>query len=61
METEEEFSDYESEYGLSAQEQWEESMKQINGLVNWIIVPLIGKILGRRVSKIIWARIAGGL
>lgn len=43
---------------LTAQEQWEESMKQIQGLVNMIIFPLIGKVLGRRASKIIWAKVA---
>lgn len=52
-------SDYDSEYTeLTAQEQWEESLEQINGLMNWIIFPLVGKVLGRRVSKIIWNRIA---
>lgn len=49
-----------SEYSmdLSAQEQWEESMKQIQGLINFIIFPLIGRILGRKVSKVIWAKVA---
>lgn len=50
-----------SEYSqdLTAQEHWEESMKQIQGLINFLILPLIGKVLGRRASKIIWSKIAG--
>lgn len=43
---------------VSAQEHWEESVRQITGLINMVIFPLIGKILGRRFSKVIWARFA---
>ncbi|ODV67163.1 hypothetical protein HYPBUDRAFT_11759 [Hyphopichia burtonii NRRL Y-1933] len=50
--------DYESddtdELKLSPQEQWEESLKQINSLVSFVIFPLIGKILGRRFSHTLW-------
>lgn len=54
-------SDLSSEFSesseLTAEEQWEESIKQIEGLINMVIFPLIGKVLGRRVSKMIWYKI----
>ncbi|KAG2732564.1 hypothetical protein G9P44_004981 [Scheffersomyces stipitis] len=58
--TEEEYEDDDSEYSydLTAQEQWEESIKQIKGLINFIIFPLIGKVAGRRFSHLIWRRVA---
>lgn len=52
------YDDSGSEYELTAQEQWEESLKQINNLINLIIFPLIGKVIGRRFSHIIWRRFA---
>ncbi|RLV91629.1 hypothetical protein JA1_003722 [Spathaspora sp. JA1] len=61
LEHESDYSDssfYSSEYSLTAQEQWEESMQQIQALVSFVIFPLIGKVLGRRFSKIIWRRVA---
>lgn len=45
-------------YEVSAQEQWEESMKQIQALLSFVLFPLIGKLLGRRFSKVIWRRFA---
>lgn len=47
-----------SEYGLTAQQQWEESIEQIRGLVNLVLFPLLGKVLGRRTAHIIWHRFA---
>ncbi|KAF3985990.1 hypothetical protein FT663_05068 [Candidozyma haemuli var. vulneris] len=52
------YSESDSEYYLSAQEQWEESLKQIEGLVNFVLVPLIGKLLGRRTAHVLWRRFA---
>lgn len=55
--------DYESESScgdLSAQQQWEESMKQLGALATLVIIPLVGKLLGRRCSMMIWKRIAHG-
>lgn len=43
---------------LSAQAQWEESMNQIQMVLGLVLFPLIGKLLGRRFSKIIWRRFA---
>ena len=54
----EEYDDEYSEYALSAQEHWEESMKQLTMLFSIVIFPLIGKLLGRRFSKIIWRKVA---
>lgn len=55
-----EYLDYssESEYELSAQEHWEESVKQLTMLFSIVVFPLIGKLLGRRFSKIIWRKVA---
>lgn len=39
---------------LSAQQQWEESLEQLNKVLNWVLLPLIGKFMGRRVAKTIW-------
>ncbi|CAI5755717.1 unnamed protein product [Candida verbasci] len=53
--------DYDDDYDqqlLSAQQQWDESMKQIQSLLSFVVFPLIGKLLGRRFSKIIWRRVA---
>ncbi|KAI5950904.1 hypothetical protein KGF54_003978 [Candida jiufengensis] len=51
-------SDSEDSYKLTAQEQWDESLKQITLLLSLVIFPLIGKLLGRRMSKFIWRRFA---
>lgn len=41
---------------LDAQQQWEESLQQLNKVLNWVLLPLIGKFMGRRVAKVIWSR-----
>lgn len=53
-------SDYysDSEYGLSAQQHWEESVKQIRSLVNLVLFPLVGKVLGRRTAHVVWRHFA---
>lgn len=48
----------EDELQLSPQQHWEESVKQITSLVNLVIFPLLGKVLGRRMSHLIWGHIA---
>lgn len=52
------YSELDSEYNLLAQEQWEESLKQIEGLVNFVLMPLIGRLLGRRTAHIVWRHFA---
>ncbi|SGZ50172.1 CIC11C00000000648 [Sungouiella intermedia] len=52
------YSDSGSEFELSAQEQWEESIKQVTGLVNFVLFPMIGKLLGRRTAHIVWRHFA---
>lgn len=49
----EEESDYDDDYdsynGISdAQAQWEESVRQLEQLLTFILVPVVGKFLGRR-------------
>lgn len=39
---------------LDAQQQWEESLQQLNKVLNWVLLPLVGKFMGRRVAKVIW-------
>lgn len=39
---------------LSAQQQWEESLEQLNKVLNWVLLPLVGKFMGRRVAKMLW-------
>ncbi|CAN6638317.1 mitochondrial import protein 2 [Trichomonascus vanleenenianus] len=48
-------SDSDSEYD-DAQEQWEESLEQLKGLVTLILVPLAGKFLGRRFAYFVWGK-----
>lgn len=35
-----------------SQLQWQESMNQLTGLINFIIIPLVGRMLGRRFANI---------
>ncbi|CAI4035033.1 hypothetical protein SMKI_12G1710 [Saccharomyces mikatae IFO 1815] len=39
-----------------AQRQWEESLQQLSKLLNWVLLPLMGKYLGRRMAKTLWSR-----
>lgn len=39
---------------LSAQQQWEESLEQLNKVLNWVLLPLVGKFMGRRMAKVLW-------
>ncbi|CAI4634545.1 BDM_1a_G0036590.mRNA.1.CDS.1 [Saccharomyces cerevisiae] len=39
-----------------AQRQWEESLQQLNKLLNWVLLPLLGKYIGRRMAKTLWSR-----
>ncbi|CCC68600.1 hypothetical protein NCAS_0B05160 [Naumovozyma castellii] len=64
-EEEEEFEDFEEyeddlDYNsalIEAQQQWDESLEQLNKVLNWILLPMIGKIAGRRVAGVIWRRV----
>ncbi|CUS25037.1 LAQU0S25e00474g1_1 [Lachancea quebecensis] len=48
--------DYESQL-LSAQQQWEESLEQLSQVFNWILLPLVGKYLGRRTALRVWKNV----
>lgn len=52
------YSETDSEYDLTAQEHWDESVKQITALVSFVIFPLLGKFLGRKSAHIIWRKVA---
>lgn len=45
------------EYDL-AQQQWEQSVDQLNKLLFWVLVPVVGKVLGRRFAHRIWQEVA---
>lgn len=55
--------EFEEEYKmlLDAQEQWEQSLEQLNQVVNWIVLPLLGKYLGRKLAWRLWQRAMGTL
>lgn len=42
-----------------AQRQWEESLQQLSKLLNWVLLPLLGKYIGRRMAKTLWSRFIG--
>ncbi|SCV04431.1 LAMI_0H16072g1_1 [Lachancea mirantina] len=39
---------------LTAQQQWEESIEQLGQALNWVLLPLLGKFLGRRTALKLW-------
>lgn len=43
---------------MDAQLQWEQSLEQLGKVLNWIILPLVGRLLGRKVALVIWKRCA---
>lgn len=45
--------DYDTQL-LSAQQQWEESIEQLSKVLDWVLLPLLGKFLGRRVALKLW-------
>ncbi|KZT40077.1 hypothetical protein SISSUDRAFT_545026 [Sistotremastrum suecicum HHB10207 ss-3] len=47
--------DLDEEYRL-AQQEWEESVEQLNLLVSLVLLPFLGKWLGRRCSQLLFAR-----
>ena len=48
-----------SEYdALTAQQQWEQSAAQLKALVEHVLFPLIGKVLGRRCAHVLWRQVA---
>lgn len=51
----------ESEALKEARRQWEESLVQLNQVINWVILPLLGKFLGRKVARWTWKWVAGRL
>lgn len=45
---------YDSDFlKTSAQQQWENSLVQLSTLLNFVIIPLVGRMIGRRFSGVI--------
>lgn len=44
---------------LEAERQWKESLQQLSKAINWLLLPLLGKFLGRRFARMVWSRVAG--
>ncbi len=44
---------------MEAQEQWEQSVEQLNEVLNWVLLPLLGKYMGRKLAWRLWRAIAG--
>lgn len=40
------------------QKEWEENLAQLNTLLNFVLLPIVGKVLGRRFANIVWRKIA---
>ncbi|KAG7700520.1 hypothetical protein KL951_000635 [Ogataea haglerorum] len=54
-------SDYTYETDLvyhDPQKEWEENLVQLKTLVNFVLLPVIGKVLGRRFANYVWMKIA---
>ncbi|CAH2448813.1 Hypothetical protein PP7435_CHR2-2661 [Komagataella phaffii CBS 7435] len=51
-------SDLVHEVYRDAQKEWEESMIQLTTLLNFVLIPIIGRVIGRRFANSLWARIA---
>lgn len=52
LEAEAEAEDHEDYHyrRLYAEQQWQESLQQITQLLNFVILPLVGKVIGRKVA-----------
>ncbi|KAJ8057581.1 hypothetical protein LXG23DRAFT_54280 [Yarrowia lipolytica] len=50
-------SDYSDDGYSDAQEQWEESLRQLEQLVSFVLIPLIGKFFGRRAAYFVWGMV----
>ncbi|KAH8911002.1 hypothetical protein BR93DRAFT_923730 [Coniochaeta sp. PMI_546] len=49
-------SETDSEYGSDAQKEWERSLDQLQLLLTMVLVPFVGKYLGRKFAYWSWAR-----
>ncbi|CAG8293579.1 unnamed protein product [Penicillium olsonii] len=45
-----------SEYSSDAEEEWRESIQQLELLLSMVLVPFIGKLMGRRCAYWSWSR-----
>lgn len=44
---------------INAEKQWQESLEQLSHAINWLLLPLLGKYMGRKFARIVWSRVAG--
>lgn len=44
---------------INAEKQWQESLEQLSHAINWLLLPLLGKFMGRRFARAVWSRVAG--
>ncbi|KAF9022956.1 hypothetical protein BDZ89DRAFT_1162994 [Hymenopellis radicata] len=49
-------SSYDSDEYHLAQQEWEESLQQLQQLVSFVLLPVLGKYLGRKWSYWLYAR-----
>lgn len=52
------FEDYEKRLS-DAQREWERSLEQLWQALTWIILPLFGRLMGKRMAGYIWRRAMG--
>ncbi|KAB5535140.1 hypothetical protein GE09DRAFT_1291290 [Coniochaeta sp. 2T2.1] len=50
------YSETDSEYESDAQKEWERSLDQLQLLLTMVLVPFVGKYLGRKFAYWSWAR-----
>ncbi|CDO96269.1 unnamed protein product [Kluyveromyces dobzhanskii CBS 2104] len=48
--------DYERQLS-DAQREWERSLEQLWQALTWVILPLAGKLVGRRIAGVIWRKV----
>lgn len=64
--TDEDLTDTESFYSdetsyegyLSAQKQWEESIGQLKSILYLVLFPVVGRLIGRKFTYMLWKRFA---
>ena len=49
-----EYENLEQERLAKINQEWQESVAQLKQAVNWIVLPLIGKLVGRKCARLVW-------
>ncbi|CAL9732780.1 mitochondrial import protein 2 [Monosporozyma unispora] len=53
--------EYEDLAVIEARKQWEESLVQLSQVLNWVVLPLLGKFFGRKAALWTWKWVANKL